>query len=262
MLQYFNFLSKKLFPMRHKLSDKHSWAFPMEDRLHSIKLQMEQIAFGNETENALATVFQSLDKVKLLDRNVTFMKYDRQKSAVIDHVLDTVGPILVLEQKLKDNHDSTKNMGQFDDLMAKTKTIKSKYPGRTVIPVMYFLTDVQKGARKQLSNLMSANGGLVCYGKELFDRFFPAEADSAWEILDKEISELQRKDVTRLNYDEQEVISQVLNDVVGNKRASNRIRKILNDPVFSNNILPAISKEGVFKKTILDALDAKEVELW
>ena len=95
MINYFNFLSKKLFPMRKKLADRHSWAYPMLDRLHSVRLQMEQIAFGNETENALSKVFKTIPGVYVLDRNVSFMKYDRQKSAVIDHVLDTPKAILV-----------------------------------------------------------------------------------------------------------------------------------------------------------------------
>ena len=259
MVNYFNLLSKNLYPKRKKLADSHGWAYPMIDRIHSIRLQQEQIAFGNDTEKALSDVFSSIKNVKILGCNVTFQKYDRKKSAVIDHVLDLGNVILVLEQKLKDNHDSTKNTGQFDDLIEKTNAIKQMYPGRTVIPIMYFLTNVQKGARKKFSTLLAQYGGRVCYGKELFDTFFSDCSDTAWNNLDEKISSIQRKEASTIDYDSDNVINEVISVVRSSKRAQNRMKKILYDPIFVEDVLPSISKTGKFREKVLASIDGYEL---
>lgn len=254
-INHYELLCKNLYPKRKKLADNHGWAYPMEDRIHSIRLQQEQIAFGNDTEKAISGVFSSIPNVKILDCNVTFQKYDRKKSAVIDHVLDLGNVILVLEQKLKDNHDSTKNTGQYDDLIEKTEAVKAKYPGRTVIPVMFFLTDVQKGARKKFTELLASYGGRVCYGKELFDVFFSNVSNDAWNKLDEAIKAIQRTETAIIDYDTDEVIDEVKSVVHENRRVQNRIRKVLTDPTFATNVLPAVSKSGRFKKEVLELID-------
>lgn len=258
-INYYEFLNKKLFPKRKALSNKHGWAFPMEDRIHSLMLQQEQIAFGTETEKVLSEVFSSIPYVKVLNSHVTFQKYDRKKSAIIDHVLELGNVILVLEQKLKDNHDSTKNTGQFDDLIEKMNAVKRAHPDKTVIPVMYFLTDTQKGAKKKFTTLLSQYGGRVCYGKELFDVFFTDIADELWETLDTAINELQRKEPTVLDYDRLDVINDVRRTISTDRRAQNRLKKMLSDEIFVNDVLPSISKKGRFKEQVFVTIDGYDM---
>lgn len=261
MKDNYTFLSKKIFPARKKLSDPHGWAYPMEDRLNAIRLQQEQIAFGRDTEAALSSAFSAIPNVKILETKVVYEKYDRKKSAVIDHVLDIGKTILVLEQKLKDNHDSTKNTGQFDDLIEKTEGVKKEHPGRTVIPIMYFLTDVQKGAKKKFTTLLSAYGGRVCYGRELFDVFFSEYSDDAWAFLSDKIQSLQRKTPELLNYDADEIIGEFKREINSNPRARNRIKKIISDPIMLEDVFPAISKEGRFVKEMKVAVNYGQLNL-
>lgn len=262
MKDYYTFLSKKIFPARKKLSDPHGWAYPMEDRLNAIRLQQEQIAFGRDTEAALSSVFSAIPNVEILETKVVYEKYDRKKSAIIDHVLDIGKTILVLEQKLKDNHDSTKNTGQFDDLIEKMEGIKREHPDKTVIPVMYFLTDIQKGAKKKFTTMLSAYGGRVCYGKELFDIFFNEYSNDAWASLSEKIYALQRKTPEMLDYDTDEIIDEFTQMINSNVRVRNRVKKIISDPIMLKDVFPVISKKGRFIKEMNVAVNYGQLSLF
>lgn len=262
MKDNYTFLSKKVFPARKKLSDPHGWAYPMEDRLNAIRLQQEQIAFGRDTEAALSSVFSAIPNVKILETKVAYEKYGRKKLAVIDHVLDIGEAILVLEQKLKDNHDSTKNTGQYDDIIEKTEGVKREHPGRIVIPVLFFLTDIQKGAKKKFTTLLSVYGGRVCYGKELFDIFFSKYSDDAWASLSEKIHALQRKTPEIIDYDTDEIISEFTRAINSNVRVRNRIKKIISDPIMLKDIFPVLSKGGRFVKEMNVAVNYGQLRLF
>ncbi len=255
----FNIINKKIFPSRKKFSNQLSWGYPISDALRSTILQQEQIAYGQNTEKVFGEVLKMFGGV-ILSNSVSFAKWDRNKNAIIDHVVELPASkqILVIEQKLKDNHDSTKNEGQCSDLLSKSNAIKaqyaSTYPGYEIIPVMFYLVDTQHGSKKSTTERLSAANGAVCYGKEFFDTFFPQNADEAWSIVNEKVLSIQRHTELIINLDNDYTISETVAFANQSKRNRNRVIKVLNDPLMEN-ILKAWSSQGEYKEKVLSAVN-------
>ena len=85
--------------------------------------------------------------------------------------------VCLIEQKIRDDHDSTKKRGQYDNFSRKYTALKEKYPGREIIAVMWFIDDSLRKNRKYYTERAKAESLLgvnihVLYGGELFTEVF------------------------------------------------------------------------------------------
>ena len=99
--------------------------------------------------------------------------------------------LYLVEQKVRDDHDSTKKRGQYENFYNKVKCIRQKYPKYHVIAVMWFIDDTLKKNRKFYYNKMKETYFddcklKLCYGGEFFD--YLDAGDLVWDEIVKYLS--------------------------------------------------------------------------
>lgn len=92
-----------------------------------------------------------------------------------DQLVRYKNTIYLIEQKVRDDHDSSKKRGQFNNFMEKIALLNKKYPNNQIISVMWFIDEnFRKNKRFYKNKLLSlANNNIYLkYGKELFEDIF------------------------------------------------------------------------------------------
>mgnify|MGYP003376903050 CR=1 FL=1 len=94
--------------------------------------------------------------------------------------------LCLIEQKMRDDHDSTKKRGQYANFQKKYTLLKSQHPDSQVFAIMWFIDDSLKRNRFYYQEQAAQNSqpGIyvhVLYGKELFHEFF--RRPDVWEEL-------------------------------------------------------------------------------
>lgn len=94
-----------------------------------------------------------------------------------DQVFSKDGIIYLIEQKVRDDHDSTKKRGQYLNFIKKIRALKKQYPQQKIVAGMWFVDDGQVKNKRFYEESIDANtDDLVTlhlwYGKEIFNRFF------------------------------------------------------------------------------------------
>lgn len=85
--------------------------------------------------------------------------------------------ICLIEQKIRDDHDSTKKRGQYDNFSRKYTALKEKYPGHEIIAVMWFIDDGLRKNKKYYTDRAETESVLgvnihIMYGGEMFSEIF------------------------------------------------------------------------------------------
>ena len=94
--------------------------------------------------------------------------------------------IFLIEQKIRDDHDSTKKRGQYDNFRKKYTLLKTQYPDCTINATMWFIDNsfaknkryYLTKASQESSNNVTLN---ILYGDALFDTIF--NRNDVWEEI-------------------------------------------------------------------------------
>lgn len=93
--------------------------------------------------------------------------------------------LVLIEQKIRDDHDSTKKRGQFSNFIYKIELLKQQYPAYDLIGAMWFIDDGLKKNKNyyqsEMSNYMDNHFDIslkMYYGGDLFEDLF--ECDETW----------------------------------------------------------------------------------
>lgn len=98
--------------------------------------QSREIKFGDFMEE-IVTEYIALMGYHNLDKNIG--NDDAGNALSADQVFEKGNGTYLIEQKIRDDHDSTKKRGQFEDFWKKYTLLKSKYPHRKIIASMWFI---------------------------------------------------------------------------------------------------------------------------
>lgn len=98
--------------------------------------QSREIKFGDFMEE-IVTEYIALMGYHNLDKNIG--NDDAGNTLSADQVFEKGNGIYLIEQKIRDDHDSTKKRGQFENFRKKYTLLKSKYPHRKIIASMWFI---------------------------------------------------------------------------------------------------------------------------
>lgn len=134
-------------------------------------LQSHEIRFGDAFENVIEQY------LRLKDCEILQKKYvlDNDDTLDIDQCFKKDGKIYFIEQKIRDDHDSTKKRGQIENFEKKLNLMLSKHSENDLTGIFYFIDpDLAKNKRFYTSELtkMTADYGIetkIFYGKPLFD---------------------------------------------------------------------------------------------
>ena len=137
-------------------------------------LQSREIRFGDAIEEVMALLFQEMG-FELLPKSFVS---EQEEEMSCDHYLhdQTSGSYYLIEQKMRDDHDSSKKRGQFSNFREKLTYLRKAH-GTSLVGIMYFIDpslgknkNYYSGGIQQLANELSITVRLF-YNGELFNYF-------------------------------------------------------------------------------------------
>jgi len=163
--------------------------------------QSNEIRFGDAFEVILEEYLKIID-FEMIPRSYTF----NDEELKFDQFFKNETTTYFIEQKIRDDHDSTKNRGQIDNFEKKTKLLFDLYPDYDHIGMMYFIDSSLKKNRKyyvdelnKISEVYQIESHLF-YGEEFFTWI---EYPEIWQeiIIHLENWKKDISDFPELNFD-------------------------------------------------------------
>ena len=152
--------------------------------------QSHEIRFGDAFE-LLIEEYLKEKKYHILDKKI---EYNNEKLE-IDQLFSNNETIFFVEQKIRDDHDSTKKRGQIDNFERKIEFIIDKYSNTNLQGFFYFIDDSfnkNKNFYQKEIDSLSKDYGIslhLCYGKEFFECI---KQTSIWEEILKYLKEWKK----------------------------------------------------------------------
>ncbi|MBR4857718.1 MAG: restriction endonuclease [Clostridia bacterium] len=158
--------------------------------------QSREIKFGDFMED-IVTEYISKMGYRNLDKSIG---HDEEGNALsADQVFMKGDTVYLIEQKIRDDHDSTKKRGQFQNFKKKYSLLKKQYPNYKINATMWFIDDslvknknyYSSEAAQEIAPNISLN---IYYGGTLFENLFNRE-----DVWDEICSYLLRNKQERSN---------------------------------------------------------------
>lgn len=155
-----------------------------------------EIKFGDFLEEVLTEYIAEMG-YENLDKSIGVDEENNELSA--DQVFQKNNIIYLIEQKVRDDHDSTKKRGQYANFIKKIKCLKIKFPAYHIVAAMWFSDSSLKKNRKYYMEQINNNTDdvlvqSVYYGDELFTHLF-----QRMDIWDELITHLKAHKSERCN---------------------------------------------------------------
>lgn len=135
--------------------------------------QSHEIRFGDALEFIFERYFEaegfSLCQKRFVDSN--------DKELSIDQLFEKDKVLYMIEQKVRDDHDSTKKVGQFENFENKYFALTQMYKQYEIIPIMWFIDDSLEKNKKYYQEQMDRMktdykcNPYLFYGQEMFNDF-------------------------------------------------------------------------------------------
>jgi len=153
--------------------------------------QSREIQFGDFLELIFSNYFEKTGRYINMQKRI--IKHDGEELRIDQLFKDIVtDDIHLLEQKVRDDHDSTKKVGQFNNFVDKIKEIRSTFPRNNLYAGMWFIDDGLQKNKNYYLNKMKENSFpdttlSLFYGSALFSKIYRGE-----EIWNEVMSYLNR----------------------------------------------------------------------
>lgn len=149
----------------------------LQEKIQQYALTSSNIIFGNRLETEIKNIMEQHGAI-YLDRHIA--AYDFDQLFTIEKY------VILIEQKIRDDHDSTKKVGQIQNYLAKKQLIAQKYPDYTLISMMWF---IDPSFTKNHNYYFQQIKEELIYGPEIFNRLQSLtniDFSNAWkEFLNK-----------------------------------------------------------------------------
>ena len=176
----------------------------------------------------------------------------------IDQLFSRGNTLFMIEQKVRDDHDSTKKVGQFDNFENKYYALTQRYNDYTIVPIMWFIDDsLTKNKNYYLGRMTSMSSDYGCsphlyYGEKMFAPYggVPDFDDEIWQ---ETLSYLQRwkdtlPDMPEINFDnEARTVFEEIKDLTPLV-----YRKLFGNEEIIRQIFPIIFPEGTVLEMLSD----------
>ena len=145
--------------------------------------QSREIKFGDFMEEIVTEYIQAMGYANL-NKSIGADPQGNPLSA--DQVFTKGNAVYLIEQKIRDDHDSTKKRGQFENFRKKYSLLKKQYPSCQLYAAMWFIDDsLVKNKGDYLSEAsaepMRDVTLSILYGGALFDQLF--HRPDVWEEI-------------------------------------------------------------------------------
>ncbi len=134
--------------------------------------QSHEIRFGD----ALEFIFEKYFEASGFQLHTKRFRTNDDTELSIDQLFSKDNKLYMIEQKVRDDHDSTKKVGQFDNFENKYFALTQRYPNFEIYPYMWFIDDsLKKNQRYYSERMQSMSQDYECqpelfYGKEIFEQ--------------------------------------------------------------------------------------------
>ncbi len=226
--------------------------------------QSHEIRFGDALEFIFERYFEAVG-FKLHTKR---FRVQDDKELSIDQLFSKEKTLYMIEQKVRDDHDSTKKVGQFDNFENKYFALTQRYKDCLIIPIMWFIDDsLTKNRKYYLERMegMSRDYGckpLLYYGKDMFAQYGGIVGFEA-EIWCETLSYLEQwkntlPDMPEINFDNnaQTVFDEIkdLPPLV--------FRKLFNNTEVIRQIFPIIFPQGKVLNMLYDYFESKKETIY
>ncbi len=167
-------------------------------------LQSHEIRFGDAFEKLIEEYLNEY-QYDILDKTFDYNNGDKLN---VDQFFRNGNSYFFVEQKVRDDHDSTKKRGQISNFEKKLETIINTYGDNNLKGFFYFIDPdliKNKNFYKDELKKMSADYGVelyICYGKEFFDLL---NIHNVWEEIIRylKIWRSELPDTPEINFDKE-----------------------------------------------------------
>jgi hypothetical protein len=231
--------------------------------LHANSFELGSItSFGisrnNSFGNALEKIFRKIVENNGWDSKITSYKLSDHEiiisgktSISVDHVFCKGGTVVFIEQKIRDDHDTSKWSGQWNNFKDKLESLVKIYSDKEVVGVMWMidssLTRNKENYKRSIESLTDnyQNKALLVYGNEIDDVFnkFEDTKGEYYNLLYSFIEQWYEKNeiipndkIPEVNFDKypDEVLK------VFNSMSKKKLLKLFSNEVVIKEVFPVI----------------------
>ena len=193
--------------------------------------QSREIKFGDFMED-IVTQYISLIGYENLDKIIGTDNEGNALSA--DQVFTKGNTVYLIEQKIRDDHDSTKKRGQYENFKKKYDLLQKKFPQKSIDATMWFIDDsLCKNRRYYTDTAIEDNKNKVAkhilYGGDLFKEIF--KRIDVWDEICNHLSTNKKERTDEIleipDFDTSKEILDALKKIKAEN--PNLIRKLLSD---------------------------------
>lgn len=204
--------------------------------------QSHEIRFGDALEYIFERYFEaegfSLQTKRFYDTN--------QNELSIDQLFEKDGILYMIEQKVRDDHDSTKKRGQFENFENKYYALTQRYTQYSIVPIMWFIDDsLVKNKKYYQEQMTRMESDYQCdcylfYGQQMFKTHggIPAFRTEIWEETLDYLEQWKQTlpDMPEINFDlnAEDVFEEIKN------MSPSIYRKLLNNYDVISQIFPIL----------------------
>ena len=147
--------------------------------------QSNEIKFGDFMEELITTYLSKLNYT-ILSKDLGID--DNGDRLNVDQIFFKDNILYIVEQKVRDDHDSTKKRGQFQNFYKKIVLVRKKYPQYHFVAIMWFIDDsLVKNKNYYNSEIDRTKNDFkdtelhLYYGKEFFENL--PNSENSWEEI-------------------------------------------------------------------------------
>lgn len=213
--------------------------------------QSNEIKFGDAFEPIFEKYFEKIG-FTILDKTYKL----EGKPLEIDQLIRKGDIIYLIEQKIRDDHDSTKKSGQFDNFVNKYHVVKTQNQDLTVIPIMWFIDDgLHKNRNYYEERMFEMQTDFNCnpylyYGNEIFSGLEDLKNDEIWQEVIDYLKKWKKDlpDMPEVNFElDCDVIFEEIKDML-----ITDYLKLFNNSEIIEEIFPIIFPNGIMLEKLRD----------
>lgn len=145
-------------------------------KLQQFITQSREIRFGDALEDVMSEFLQEMGYN--IDKNKVIPNTDLH----VDQLFSKENTLYFMEQKVRDDHDSTKKVGQIGNFKKKYIALQQNNPNKKICGIMYFLDDSFKKNKKyyscELESMLNNHYDVhLFYGEDFYKFQHPANSN-------------------------------------------------------------------------------------
>lgn len=207
--------------------------------------QSHEISFGDFIENIitkyLSKYYTNLPKKAIYKNEVI----------LFDQLFENNNTIFMIEQKMRDDHDSTKKRGQLDNFFKKVSYLKEKYPNKKIEAGMWFVDKTLVKNKKYYQEKINENQNKgaklnLFYGEE-FTKYI--EKEEIWNELIEHLNKWKISDDNKIELNFENDWNTTKKDLLDNV-SKRSWKKIINNENIVKEILPILFPTNKYKEIL------------